>query len=95
MAIALQEWIAYYPPLCGGSNGEREGILSVMVMMQFEWVVPIIYQWMIMAGESIPWVVAMMPRKWCKGLRRIYSVQLWFYGDRLNEGSDGVFLSLL
>lgn len=52
MAIALQEWIAYYPPLCGGSNGEREGILSVMVMMHFKWAVNIIHQPMIMAGES-------------------------------------------
>lgn len=71
MAIAQQEWIAYYPPLYIGSNGEREGVLSVMVMMHFEWVVPIIYQWMIMAGESILCVVVTMPRKWQKGLRRI------------------------
>lgn len=59
MAIALQERIAYYPPLCGGSNGEREGILSVMVMMHFKWVVG-----RIMAGESILRVTVMMPRKW-------------------------------
>lgn len=77
VAIAQQEWIAYYPPLCIGSNGEREGILSVMVMMHFEWVVPIIYQWMIMAGESILWVIVTMPRKWQKGLCRIYRVCCW------------------
>lgn len=56
MVIAPQERIAYYPPLCSGSNGETEGILSVMVMMHFEWVVPIIYQWMIMPGKRILWV---------------------------------------
>lgn len=38
MAIAQRGWIAYYPPPCVGSNGEREAILSVMVMMHFEWV---------------------------------------------------------
>lgn len=70
----LQERIAYYPPLCGGRNGEREGILSVMVMMHFKWLVPIIYQWMIMAGESILWVTVMMPKKIVKGgLCRIHS----------------------
>lgn len=50
-----------------GSNGEKEGILSVMVMMHSEWLVPIIYYWMIMAGGSILWVMVMMPRKGKKG----------------------------
>lgn len=96
MAIALQERIAYYPPQCGGSNGEREGILSVMVMMQFEWVVPIIYQWMIMAGERIPLGCGHDAKEMVqRSAQNIQSVPLWFYGDRLNEGSDRVFLSLL
>lgn len=43
VVIALQERLAYYPLLCASSNGEGEGILSVMVMMHFKWVVPIIY----------------------------------------------------
>lgn len=30
-----------------------------------------------------------------RSAQNIQSVPLWFYGDRLNEGSDGVFLSLL
>lgn len=42
----------------------EEGILSVMVMMHFKWVAPIIYQWTIMAEESVPRVMVMMPRKW-------------------------------
>lgn len=36
--------MAYYPPLCGGSNGGGEGILSVMVMMHFKWALPFIHQ---------------------------------------------------
>lgn len=74
VAIAPQERIAYYPPLRGGSNGEGEGILSVMVMMHFKWIAPIIYQWTIMAGGSILWVTVVMPGKWRKGPRRISRV---------------------
>lgn len=75
MAVAPQERIAYYPPLCGGSNGEREGILSVMVIMHFEWVVPVIYQWMLMAGQSILWVTVIMPRKCEKAPHRMCTIQ--------------------
>ena len=78
MAIALQERIAYYPPLCAGSNGEREGILSVMVMMHFKWAVPIIYQWMIMAGESILWVMVIWRQGNSEKVRAEYTVVvLW------------------
>lgn len=49
MAIAVEESRAYWPTLCGVSNGEGEGILPVMVMMHFKWIVPIIYQREMMA----------------------------------------------
>lgn len=96
MAIALQERIAYYPPLCGGSNGEREGILSVMVMMHFKWVVPIIYQWMDNGTREHPLGYSHDAKEMVK--RSVQSIQrapAWFYGDRLNEGSAGVFLSII
>lgn len=93
VAIALQERIAYYPPLCAGSNGEREGILSVMVMMHFKWSLPIIYQWMIMAREGEhPLGYSHDAREMVK--RSVQRVPPWFRGDRLNEGA-GAFLSLL
>lgn len=46
-----------------------------MVMMHFKWLVPIIYQWMIMAGESILWVTVMMPKKIVKGVCAEYTVR--------------------
>lgn len=91
MAIAPREWIAHYPPLCGGSNGEREGILSVMVMMHFEWIVLIIYPWMIMAGESILWVMVLTPRKQERSFQSIQSAAWRWCGDELNGGSGRVF----
>lgn len=76
MAIAQREWIAYYPPLCIGSNGEREGILSVMVMMHFEWVAddngrrehPLGY------GHDVKEMAK-------RSAQNIQSVALGFYGD--------------
>lgn len=54
-----------------------------MVMMHFKWVVPIIYQWMIMAGESILWVMVIMPKEMVKrAAQKIQRALSWFYGDR-------------
>lgn len=84
VAIALQERRAYYPPLCAGSNGEGEGILSFTVMMHFKWDKPIIHHWKVIAAESAPWALAVMPGSgWRKtGFRR---VPAWFSSD----GWDG------
>lgn len=96
MAIALQERIAYYPPLCGGSNGEREGILSVMVMMHFKWWVPIIYHWLDNGTGEHPLGYSRDAKAMAKrSVKSIQHVLSWLYGDGLNEGSAGVFLSII
>lgn len=85
VAIALQERRAYYPPLCAGSNGEGESLLSFTVMMHFKWDVPIIHQWTVIAAE---WALALagMPGVVGESRRRVPAC---FYADGLNERRAG------
>lgn len=77
MVIALQERRAYYPPLCAGSNGEGEGILSFTVMMHFKWDMPFIYHWKVIAGGRTLWALAVMPGE---GLEKagVQRIPAWF-----------------
>lgn len=89
VVIALQERRAYYPPLCAGSNGEGEGMLSFTVMMHFKWDMPIIYHWKVIAAERMLWALLIMPGVWLEkaGVQRIPAC---FYGDGWSERRTGL-----
>lgn len=84
VVIALQERRAYYPPLCAGSNGEGEAILSFTVMMHFKWDMPIIYHWKVIAGERTPGALLLMPGD-CLEKAGVQRNPACFYADGWNE----------
>lgn len=60
----------------------RRCILSVMVMMHFEWGTAFIYQWMIIGGKSILGETGMAVT--LRGISQdtVHSVPKWVYGDK-------------
>lgn len=84
VVIALQERRAYYPPLCAGSNGEGEAILSFTVMMHFKWDMPIIYHWKVIAGERTPGALLLMLGD-CLEKAGVQRNPACFYADGWNE----------
>lgn len=69
-------------------------ILSVMVMMHFEWGTIFIYQWRMIGGKSILGEMGMAVTLRGNSQNTVHSVPKWVYGDKY-RGVAGFFLSLL